>query len=163
MAARMVEYRAPYCAEGKCEVVICRVARGVTVTVAVPSEDRPLAKTEKVCWLLTTGAVKTPVVEICPPLADQRTAVSGVFHTIAVNCTVLPELTLATFGVTVMLIRGSPRVAAGEAAGETVCAPRKDAALKNKIRSSELLAESVFRIARPLGNINFPRHETLGD
>jgi hypothetical protein len=50
--------------------------------------------------VLTLGAVKTPLLEIVPALADQITPFLLVPLTVAVNCCVPPETTVAVAGET---------------------------------------------------------------
>ncbi len=57
------------------------------------------AVTRTNCWLVTSGARKRPSLEIVPALAHQRTPVSLVFTTKAVNCSFPPEETLGLSGV----------------------------------------------------------------
>jgi len=98
---------------------------GVTVTVAEAREPalatfagRPLLPTSIVCdvvvvkatlvavmitgvFVATLGAVKNPVFEIVPALADQFTAVFEVPLTLAVNCSCSCDATVALLGVRV--------------------------------------------------------------
>jgi hypothetical protein len=57
-----------------------------------------VAVTVTVLLELTVGAVKSPEVEIDPAVADQVTAVFVEPVTVAVNCWVPPELTVAVLG-----------------------------------------------------------------
>lgn len=52
---------------------------------------------------VTLGAVKLPVLEMLPALADQVTPVLLVPWTLAENCCVAPDATLALVGETEML------------------------------------------------------------
>jgi hypothetical protein len=79
----------------------------VTVALAFLVESAELAAvTVTVVLLLTVGAVNNPPLEIEPAVADQVTAVLVVPWTVAVNCCVLPDPTLALVGETATVIAG---------------------------------------------------------
>jgi hypothetical protein len=89
---------------------------GLTVTVAVARtllSEKLVAVTVTVL-LVTPGAVKRPLLEIVPALADQVTFTLLEFRIVAENCCVLLEETVALLGEMAML------------AGCTVLAPRVD-------------------------------------
>jgi hypothetical protein len=76
-------------------------AAGVTVTVAEAlwlGSAWLVAVTVTVVLALTVGAVKSPELETDPAAADQVTAVFVVPVTVAVNCWVAPEATVAVVG-----------------------------------------------------------------
>jgi hypothetical protein len=79
----------PASAFARAEVVTAKGAREVTVTVAAACK-LALATLVAVMitevFLVTFGAVKAPLLEMVPPLADQVTDVSGVPLILAVKC-----------------------------------------------------------------------------
>src|ERR1039457_850035 len=79
----------PASAPARAEVMIARAACGVTVAVAAAWElalaTLVAVKVTEVV-LVTLGAVKAPLLEIVPALADQVTAVSAVPLMRAENC-----------------------------------------------------------------------------
>jgi hypothetical protein len=80
---------------------------GITATVAfafLVLSAALVAVTVTLVLLVTVGAVNIPPLETVPPVADQATAVLLVPCTVALNCWVLPEATLALPGDTVRLI-----------------------------------------------------------
>ena len=90
MAEREALYGLPTLASARAEFVIANGgAGGVTVTVAaarrVPSVVL-VAVIETGVLLLTCGAVKVPLFEMLPAVADQLTAVSEVPVILALNC-----------------------------------------------------------------------------
>jgi hypothetical protein len=111
-------------AAGIAEVPIAKEALGVTVTVAEAREPvlatfvGSVVPTSIVCgmaivkatlvavmttsvFVATLGAVKNPVLEIVPALADQFTAVFEVPLTLAANCSCSCDATVALLGVRV--------------------------------------------------------------
>jgi hypothetical protein len=89
----------------------------LTVTVAVARtllSEKLAAVTVTVVLLVTPGAVKRPLLEIVPALADQVTFTLLEFRIVAENCCVLLEETVALLGEMAML------------AGCTVLAPCVD-------------------------------------
>jgi hypothetical protein len=78
------------------------------VTVAAATADGAttlLAVTVTVLLVETPGAVNKPVPEMAPAVAVQVTAWFAVLATVAVNCWVLPEETVAAAGETATEIR----------------------------------------------------------
>jgi len=67
-----------------------------------------VAVTLAVVVAVTLAAVNNPLLEIVPPVADQVTAVFDVLPTVAENCCVPPEGTLALLGETVTLTAVPP-------------------------------------------------------
>lgn len=84
----------------------------LTVACAVGSAVL-VATTTTACELDTAGALKSPLSEIVPMLADHRTPVSRVSSTKAVNCRLPPEGTLELPGDNAMRAAGFPLELAG--------------------------------------------------
>ena len=79
-------------------------AATVTVALAIFVVSAALvARTVTVMAAVTLGAVKLPVLEMLPALADQVTPVLLVPWTLAENCWAAPDATLALVGETEML------------------------------------------------------------
>ena len=75
----------------------------VTVTFALAffvGSATLVAITVTVVLLVAFGAVNRPALETVPPLADQVTAVLVVPSTVAKNCCVCPDWSVALVGVT---------------------------------------------------------------
>ncbi len=85
------------------EIEIATTAGASTVILAEAELDVSawlVALTVTVVFEVTVGAVNSPEVEIDPALADQVTAVLVEPLTVAVNCWVPPEVTVALLGET---------------------------------------------------------------
>jgi hypothetical protein len=88
-------------APARTDVAIAKEASGSTVTAAAACElllATPVAVIITDVLLVTLGAVKTPLLEIVPALADQVTAVSAVPLILAVNCCCPSDGTIALLG-----------------------------------------------------------------
>jgi hypothetical protein len=124
---------------------------GVTTTVAAEClvvSAVLVAVTVTLVLLFTAGAVNMPPPETAPAVEDQVTAVLLVPCTVAANCWVLPDATLALFGETATLTVG--------AEGVTVTV-----ALEVFVVSARLLAVTVtFVELVTAGAVNIPPLET---
>jgi hypothetical protein len=81
--------------------LIDTLIRGVTVTRAVADlvgSATLVAVTETIKSVFTVDALNKPALEIDPLVADQVTAILSVLVTVAVNCWVWADSTLAAFG-----------------------------------------------------------------
>ena len=97
-------------------VMLGPVPEGVTVMAAeacLLGSAMLVAVTATALMVETKGAVKSPVFEIVPELADHVTRESLVSRTVAVNCCVAPEFKLALVGESVMI---TPVVPDGDSA-----------------------------------------------
>jgi hypothetical protein len=103
------EYAVPAVAPGREAVLMLRVGgvfAGVIVSDAWPDlvgSALLVAVTVALSLELTTGAVYRPLALMVPLDADQVTATFDVLLTVAVNCTVFDDATVAVAGVTVTL------------------------------------------------------------
>ena len=88
-------------AAGRAEVAIAKEAWGVTATVAAACElglAALVAVMVTEVLLVTLGAVKAPLLEIVPVLADQVTDVFAVPLILAVNCCCPCEVMVVLLG-----------------------------------------------------------------
>ena len=96
--------------------------------------------------LVTSGAVKSPVLEIVPVLADQRTAVFEVPVTRAVNCICSRDATVALSGVSES---ATAELAEGEAEGALCEAPPHAVVSRIKQSKSARLTKCGTRFLSP--------------
>jgi hypothetical protein len=152
VADTLYEYNVLTCALGTDVVAIVSVLgagveAALTETLALAFFVESAALVAVIVTLVlaeTAGAVNIPVEEIEPALADQLTEVLVVPRTLAANCCVLPEPTLADKGDTETLTL--------VVAGSTVIA-----ALATLVGSALLAARTVTFIALlTLGAVNLP-------
>jgi len=104
------EYALPVWVPGNEEVVMERAGIGATtLTVALDFfvvSAALVAVTVTLVLVVTPGAENRPPVETVPAVAVQDTAVLPVPCTLALNCCVLPDITLALLGETLTLMVG---------------------------------------------------------
>lgn len=115
VADRATLYAAPASAAGKDGVVIATgdMADGPVMLIyddalePGSSASRDLvAVTTTTVFVVTFGAVKSPVLEIVPALTDQVTAVSDVPVDVAMNCKCCDDPTVALVGESERVLAG---------------------------------------------------------